>query len=342
MTLSKIKVRDDPGAAADPQLATVARAIDPVEVEREFKRGLPRLAGPENHVIVKSITVTRHKPGKRCVIEYDVRVERPDGTRRKAILLGKIRARRFGNEAYRLLDAIWNAGFRYQSLDKIAVPEPIGVIPRFQMWLQQKVPGVTSSALLAGPDGVALARRIAEATHKLHCADIPPERTHTMADELRILHECLTRVTEARPAWSKRIERILAASDRLGASVPLPKERGIHRDFYPAQVMVWKGWLYLVDFDLYCRGDPGLDAGNFIGHMIEESLRTCGDPDAGKDREHALEERFVELSGEAVRAAVHAYTTLTLVRHIYLSTQFPERRAFTEALMELCENRLAL
>jgi len=42
-----------------------------------------------------------------------------------------------------------------------------------------------------------------------------------------------------------------------------------------------------------------------------------------------------------VRPAVQTYATLTLARHIYLSTTFPERRAFTRALLELCEERLA-
>ena len=76
--------------------------------------------------------------------------------------------------------------------------------------------------------------------------------------------------------------------------------------------------------------------------MTEESLRTCDDAGALRDREQAMEERFVELSGEAVRASVRAYTTLTLVRHIYLSTQFPDRAAWTERMVELCEERLGL
>ena len=55
----------------------------------------------------------------------------------------------------------------------------------------------------------------------------------------------------------------------------------------------------------------------------------------------ALEDRFVELSGDDTRPAVLAYTTLTLVRHIYLSTLFPERAPFTLQFIELCEQRLA-
>src|SRR5207244_13023852 len=65
------------------------------------------------------------------------------------------------------------------------------------------------------------------------------------------------------------------------------------------------------------------------------------DPEALVDQERAMEERFVELSGVAP-AAVRAYATLTLVRHVYLSTLFPERRPFTQSLIELCEARLGV
>jgi hypothetical protein len=77
-----------------------------------------------------------------------------------------------------------------------------------------------------------------------------------------------------------------------------------------------------------------------VAHLTEQSLRTLGDPHALRDREQALEDRFVELAGETIRVAVRAYTILTLVRHIYLSTQFTERRPFTECLLQVCEKRL--
>lgn len=338
----KVKVSDLFHAANDPDLPTVALALNPAVVNDEFRHALERVAGPGGRVSVRGINVTRHKPGKRAVIEYGVRVKHADAPWDRATLIGKIRTRRFGNEPFRLQEAIWNAGFQADSVDGVSVPEPVAVIPRFKMWLQRRVPGVIASKLLAGPDGIALARRIAEAIHKLHRAGVPTERTHTVGDELRILHECLARVAESRPEWRERLARILAACDQLGASVAGARTCGIHRDFYPAQVIVDGERLCLIDFDLYCQGDPGLDVGNFIGHVTEESLRTSGDAAALQDRECAMEERFVELSGEAVRASVRAYTTLTLVRHIYLSTQFPERAAWTEKLVELCEERLGL
>ena len=335
-----IPVADPFGAALDPALPTVARALDPSAVAAVFDRGLPRLARENGRVQVKAIRVIRHKPGKRCVILYDVRVERPGMKREKTMLIGKVRARRFGTEGFRSQEAFWKAGFFKGCVDGIAVPEPVGVLPEFHMWLQRKVRGVTASELLAGPDGMALARRIAEAIHKVHLAGVPSEKSHTMADELRILHECLARVGETRPELRQRIANLLKACDQLGGSLPAPRTCGIHRDFYPAQVIVDRARLWLIDFDLYCKGDPSLDVGNFIGHVAEESLRALGDAAAWRDREVALEERFIELTGAAARPAVRAYTTLTLARHVYLSTQFPERTKFTEPLLALCEERL--
>ena len=339
--VSKVRVSDSFGAASDPALPSVALALDPAAVREDFKHGLPRLCGEDGRVSVRGIKVLRHKPGKRCVIEYDVRLKPAAGGKTKAALIGKIRARRFGNEGYRLLDALWTAGFQNDSADGFSVPEPIGVITRLQMWLQRKVPGEVATGALGRPDGVVLARRIAAAIHKLHRAGVPTDRTHTMADELRILDQCLPLAARSRPELAGRLSDIIEGCVRLGASVPEPKRRGIHRDFYPAQVIVEGARLHLIDFDLYCQGDPALDVGNFIGHMTEESLRVRGDARALQPQERAMEEAFVELSGEATRFAVRAYTTLTLVRHIYLSTQFPERAAFTGRFVELCEERLA-
>jgi hypothetical protein len=331
----KSLVIDPPGSTDDPKMPFLAGALNPVEAQRRLG-GLPSLTG---QVHLRAIRMVRHKPGRRCLIEYDV--ERRGAPFETIVLVGKARARGPDLPGYRLQESLWNAGFGHDSPDGVCVPEPVGLIPEFHMWLQRKVPGTAATRLLPEPGGAALARRIAEAAHKLHRAGIPPSRRpHTMADELRILHERLPLVARMEPRWAKRLGRILDACDRLGGTVPEPEPRGIHRDFYQDQVLVDGPRLYLLDLDLYCEGDPGLDIGNFIGHLTEWSLRATGTPDAFAEQEEALEERFVELSGEESRAAVQAYATLTLARHIHLSTLFPERRPFTESLLELCEERL--
>jgi hypothetical protein len=330
-----IPVVDPFRAADDPEMPSIAPALDPDEAQRQFDHRLGHLAGEDGSFQLREIRVARYKPGRRCVIEYDL--EAPEAM----TLLGKVRVRRFGKSGYRLLSAFWDAGFDADVPDRISVPEPVGTVSKFRMWLQRKVAGRAATDLLAAPGGVDLARRIAEAAYKVHRAGVPTERRHTMADELRILHERLPAVGRAEPRWAERIERLLEACDRLGtAPPPAAVPRGIHRDFYADQVIVDGPRLYLIDFDLYCEGDPALDAGNFLGHLTEQSLRTLGDPEALAHVEGALEERFLELSGVKTRSTIHTYKLLTLARHVHLSTLYPERRPFTASLLELCEERL--
>ena len=335
----RISVSDPFNATGDAALPMVGAALDPTLAASEFKRRLPRLSGG-GRLKLKAVRVVRHKPGKRCVVEYDVEVRQPGEVDYPVTVIGKIRARRSGNEGFRQLETIWNAGFEAQSPDGISVPEPVGVISKFKMWCQRKVPGETATRLLAGPEGGALARRIAEAIHKLHRSKLLTEHSHTMADELRILRECFDKVASQRPEWTGRLAKLMVACEKLGARVPVPNACGIHRDFYSSQVIVDGARLWLIDFDLFCLGDPGLDVGNFLGHVIEHALRERGEANAFRVVERAMEDRFVELSGEQTRLAVRAYTTLTLARHVYLSTQFEERRHMTESLLDLCEQRL--
>jgi glycosyltransferase involved in cell wall biosynthesis len=335
-----VPVTDPFGVANDADMPQLASALQPAEVQRQFGRRLPRLAGSDGYVEVRSIRAVRYKPAQRCLIEYEVEVERPNSDSENTVLLGKVRAGHSARAAFRLLDQLWNAGFDDDSSDFISVPEPLGVVNYFQMWLQRKVPGVAATELLPGPEGVQLACRVAEAAFKLHRSGVVPERRHTIADEMRILHQRVPKVVDLHPALAGRLTSILKAADRLAATIPNASVRTIHRDFYPDQVIIDGQRLYLIDFDLYCAGDPSLDIGNFLAHLTEQSLRTFSDPSTLRDVEAALEDRFVELAGEAVRSAIHAYSTLTLVRHIYLSTLKPERRPFTRQLVELCEERL--
>jgi hypothetical protein len=335
-----VPVSDPFGVAMDAGMPYLPAALDPREAQWQFEERLSHLAGHGGSLRLHGIQVVRHKPGRRCVIEYDLEALGPEAPPEGVVLLGKVRAKRSGKSGYRMLCSLWEAGFGADAPDGICVPEPLGTISKFRMWLQRKEPGRTATELLAQPGGAVLVRRISEAAHKLHLANVPTERRHTMADELKILHERLPVVACREQPWARRIERLLAACVRLGESVPEPRACGVHRDFYADQVLVDGERLILLDFDLYCVGDPALDPGNFLGHITEQSLRTTGDPDALAHLERAMEDRFVELSGEAARPAVRAYAALTLARHVHLSTLFPERRHLTGELLELSEERV--
>jgi tRNA A-37 threonylcarbamoyl transferase component Bud32 len=337
----KIAVYDPFGVIHDTEMPTLSIALDPLQAERAFRERLPRLF-KDREFELEAIRVIRYKPKRRCMIEYDLDLSLSGGGSEHLTLIGKVRAHRFGKSGYRLQNALWQAGFDDRSEDGISVPEPIGHIPRLQMWLQRKVSGRVATDLLTTQEAPELLYKIAKAAHKLHQIGVAAEMSHTMSDELRILRQHVPKVALAQPAWSSRIENLLDLAEHLGNSLPSGEICGIHRDFYPDQVIVGDNRLYLIDFDLYCNGSPSLDIGNFVGHITELSLRTSGDPFALAHLEQAIEDSFVGFGNESARTEIKVYAALTLVRHIYLSTLFAERRAYTQTLLEYCEQRLAI
>lgn len=338
----RVIVLDAFEAASDPKLPALRRALNPADVERRVAPLVARAEGRAARTHLRRIRVARHKPGRRCLVEYRFGLEPASAEGGEVGVFGKLRSRGTDVRTHELLVALWQAGFRPDDGRPMAVPEPIGVVPDYHMILQREAPGRVVTELVAGPEGVELMERVADAIHALHSAGIPARRRHTLVDELRILDERLGALRVARPQWARRIEKVLEACRLLASGLEETVCDGIHRDFHPDQLLVEGRRLTLLDLDLYAAGDPALDVGNFVGHLTELGLRCWGDPEALRDREEALEERYSSLSGVDARAAFRAYATLTLVRHVHISTTLSPRRSTTSDLLELCEQRLGI
>ena len=338
-TESSTRFDDSQELEIDSTMPFLAQALNADEAARHL---LPLLPHATRLVDVR---LARHKAGRRCLIEYDF--ERGNDTSQPFTVIAKVRAKGLDKSTFNLVRTLRQSGWTEDSSDGIAVPEPLGTIPEWRLWLMRKVPGRTAAALLNRQDeknGIAVAQRAADVVCKLHRSGVPARRRHTIEDELRLLHERLPMVAQLYPSWESRLNCVLEACDKLGAGLPSSLLCGIHRDFYPDQVLVEAlksgHRLWMLDLDLYSEGDPALDAGNFVGHLIESGLRTGGDPNALQEQAAAFQERFLEQSPNCSREAIEAYTTLTLVRHIFISTQIKGRATVTQSLLELCEERL--
>ena len=316
---------------ADPTMDFLRTALLPESATEILSRALGR------QVQVASVCGTRHKAGRRCVIEYDL----CSGAGLPQTVVGKVRVKGSDRRTFALLRALWENGFNEDASDGIHIPEPLAIVPEFRMLLAAKAPGVSASELLYNPRNGDLANRIAAVAWKLHSAGIPSLRTHTAKDELLILRDRFAKVGVAHSDWSERLAKVLDRCERIASRLPVaPQPVGIHRDFYPAQVLVDGPRCWLLDLDLYCLGDPAVDIGNFIGHMTDHSLRTVGDPDAFLKTEAALRNEYVRLSDGATTAeAIDIYKLLTVARHIYISTLFPDRQVATARLLDYCERK---
>jgi ATP-binding cassette subfamily B protein len=325
-------------AADDPKMPFLKFALDPEFMHSKLKPMLASEGDAKNNQISR-IHVSRHKPGRRCLIQFDFK-DPENETFQSSSLMGKVKAKKLDSNSFKVQHLLWKTSFSSNAKDHIHVPEPVGQIPEVNMWLYKKVPGVPFTELLDENNSISRARQIATGIYKLHTSGMLNNRFHTFHDELNILKNRLTTLRQESPKWDKRLARILEACARLDTGIPHLNLTGIHRDFYPDQIIVSDDKIYFIDFDLYCIGDRGLDLGNFLGHIKEYALRKHGHPDHFVELEKNFEDQYLSLSKTRSKKSIETYLTLTLARHIFISTLFPDRREFTPELIECTEQRL--
>ncbi len=276
----------------------------------------------------------KHRPGRRFVIEYVT--SDPDAP----AMIGKARVRGLDGKTFALMRQLRKAGFTEGEFP-VAVPAPLGTLPQLHMWLSEKVDGVTANTATGGGRDAHVSHRIGEALAALHKNGPEVSRTHTVDDELEILHARLLTLARHRPEWDTRLMGIFDECKERGQLLGDGPTSPLHRDFHAGNVLIAGDTVYLIDFDLYAMGDAAVDIGNYIGHLIERSYRKHGSSSALDHHVEAFRSGYQRGGGTWDEAAVDAYTTMTLARHLYLSSVIPNRSHATERLFDECERRLA-
>jgi aminoglycoside phosphotransferase (APT) family kinase protein len=326
-----------PATPDDPALPTLASALHPATAADLI---LPLLATRLgfNSPRITEVHLRRHKPGRRCLIEYQIAPG--DGTPPVSVF-AKLRRRGVDALNFAFLQALSANGFHPDALDGIAIPAPLGAVPSLGLVLHQRVAGTPLTQRLSDPDAPHLVVRTAEALLKLHRTRHTLPRRHAVTDELDHLEVQLSQTAEALPQLRQRILGVLDDCHRLEERLPAARPVLLHRDFYPDQILVDGSRLWIVDLDLAAVGDPALDAGNFIAHLIEHGLRFQDDSTALAPVIQAFRAHYLGHSEVAVES-LHAWTTLALARHIAISHRMTERNHTTPRLVALCEERLSL
>lgn len=292
-------------------------------------------------VRLSSSRMVRHKPGRRCIVRYQLK-SRNGTTDQRQTLLGKMRARSFDQKTFELMQQLWRGSFGPKSGDTIRVPEPVGAIPQLNMWLQRYIEAQTLAEQLDLPNAGDLCFVAAVALYKLHSSGPCPKRQHTLNDEIRILDKGLDDVKKSLVCFAERIDQVQQACKSLAQRIDNYVSTSIHRDFYPNQLLMNGDSVWLLDLDLYAEGDPALDVGNFVAHLQEASLRRYGHGHGYSHLEQAFLDGYQAASARPLSFSIQSYVTLTLARHIAISRRISSRRHTTLKLITVCEQRLGL
>ena len=297
--------------------------------------------------------VQRYKPQRRAIVDYIIDTEKLG----RQCIIGKYRRKGLDSRAFNIQQSLWQEGFNDSA--HISVAEPLGTLAEQHTWLQQKVNGQCLGDLLVQSNGrlAFLGESVARALNQLHQSKVAQQLSlpvWTVDDELAILRDRLTQAQTLLPALAERIGRVLSGCEKLTKNLDATQNSvnfltaletvSVHRDFYQDQILERNGRpgdMVLLDLDLLCQGHAALDAGNYLAHIIEFALRHYGDIHALQQHQDTFLSTFLTYSATANKQSVDIYTTLSLARHICLSTQFADRKHTTETLLALCEQRLS-
>lgn len=313
-----------PGATpTDPDMPQLAAALDPARVLPALRRvtGLQMAEGAP--------VLLRHKPGRRALIRYPLA-----GT--GGALLGKLRAKGPDRRMPALHAALREAGLDGRAPHGTGIPRARGAVEALNMWLQDEVPG----GPLDPGDAAALARTGA-ALARLHAIPAVTDRRWTHRDEGAVLDHALSQAASGMPDRAGALDAIRRAAQAALAALPPGPDCGIHRDFYPDQVLIDGDRVWLVDLDLYAIGDPGIDLGNFLAHLDELALRRIGDVTAHKAAGQAFLHGYAGIRPLPAAHRITVFRHLSLARHIWISTRFADRRHTTRALIDVSLTALA-
>lgn len=316
--------------ALDPSLQASVALLSPGSALTALRAR--RLGDARAIRAVHEVSVMRHKPGRRAVLSFHLTLA--DGV--AARWIGKVRSRGTDERPVILAQALRRAGLVGEGGASVGVPRPLGVVDAHHLSLFERVDGTPATALLlTDGDPHAIAQQMAMAMTTLHCASVSARRRRTVADELETLRVRVAAWQDAdqslAPSLSLMSRRCAALAEPLRHRAPRTL---LHRDLYPDQLLLEGTRTWIVDLDLAADGDPALDAGNMVAHLLELARRT-------PTRRHALVHAAHTFATAALHTprsllsadAIARYTVLSLARLAEIARHHEERRRFASSLL---------
>ncbi|WP_050527680.1 aminoglycoside phosphotransferase family protein [Pseudorhodobacter aquimaris] len=307
--------------ATDPALPALDVALDGQVMAPRVANAL----GQADRAV--AVDLVRHKPGRRALIRYrlgDARV------------LGKLRAKGPDCKTPALHQALRAAGLDGRAPLNVGVPAARGAIAAPALWFQDEVAGGLLADMLHPGGDIGPVARTGTALARLHLAGVPATRVWTMADEVGVLERALATARAHLPDEATRIEGIAVAAAGLVQRLGPVEATGIHRDFYPDQVLIDGGRVWLLDLDLYAEGDPVIDLANFLAHLDEFGLRQYRDLTALGRHAAAFLAGYAAARPIGDQHRLEVLRLVSLARHINLSRIIAGRAHTTKPLIDHC------
>jgi len=212
----------------------------------------------------------------RMVVRYDFS---PEGLRPGEQSLPPLVAKFYnenddGQSAYQVMRALQAALSTFPQPPVLGLPQAYAYDPKIRILAQAFVPGVPYPQRLSGQNDLQYFRLAGRALAFLHGLKIAPGKEKGIEDHLReLIRPSLEIFCSALPQYQARVCDFIQGLKAQEAAWQAEISPGpLHRDFHLRQLFYEKtgpekARLWLIDWDLFAKGDAALDVGNFVVYL---------------------------------------------------------------------------
>ncbi|NKE73766.1 phosphotransferase family protein [Candidatus Manganitrophus noduliformans] len=273
------------------------------------KRILERIKMDGDRPVRWVAKVLSETPGERKVVQYRF-FPRGRQAHSKPLFccVAKFYQDERGEETSRVMETLSKEHQRPVSL--LAVPRSLYYDPGARFAVQQFVEGVPFPELITLPNSRRYFVLAGKALAGLHARAVPVGEIRWLSDHLiDLIHPHPLLLAEQIPSYRSRIDSILKALHEWEERVVDHRAHApIHRDFHLRQLFYGDDRVWLVDWDLFAKGDPALDVGNFIVYL------TTRLPERAASSIDAFLEGYFSLQPADLLKRVPLYRAFTFLR----------------------------
>jgi aminoglycoside phosphotransferase (APT) family kinase protein len=199
---------------------------------------------------------------------------------------------------YLLMRRLW--GSEARRIGRATLARPLAFRPEAGLLLQEPLPGRLLAPHRNRQAFMDLARAAAGTLAALHAADVPFGAERHLERGIQRLEEALPDLTLIAPALSPTLRLLISQIDhRAGGNRSRPLVPS-HGDFKWDQFLVRGGSYALLDFEFFCRAEPGLDLGSFCAYLPPSTAEDWREAAAAELLRAAFLQAYEEQAGRPV------------------------------------------
>jgi hypothetical protein len=251
------------------------------------------------------IDVMRYKPGRKCVLRYDL--DWAGGESLPWLVYAKaVRGADLGRASTLV------AALRGSHAVGFDLPEPLGLLPDLSAELYAHVPGAALSTFCDAPDFPALCRGAGRALRQLQGVHVGAAPRRGIDARISQLDRTARELALLFPSARARIEDLRPALRERLVSMKEAPLSFVHGDFNGDNVLVHAGGLALVDLEDGAWDVPEKDVGSMWAQLLWLTLKGVRQPHSVEQGRRAFLAGYFEEPGRcreraAAQAALHCF-----------------------------------